>query len=295
MVQLMLCKCIRISLEVRAIVLRSLSYLCNLVAEFNSGNRGHLIKWSATNYSNIIYHSVKLQTQVVFNEIRNQAEWGTLYYAMESVSDCYMFTCRINRRSVIQGNDVTYKIAAATNSRAFFVANGTLDNQVETRFRGISDAFPVFAIARDLGSIQETQAPVVWTIGLTTDPATSYSDLSGAPATGRSPYYKSQYSDDGSLVSGGISLGDGVVAKTNIQIVDYLNDFSNASLTAQQLDQKILQDAASVHDLLGDLISLSLPQVYGNIQLTIGTDSHGNFNKSDVMMFMKNLGGANPG
>jgi hypothetical protein len=27
------------------------------------------------------------------------------------------------------------------------------------------------------------------------------------------------------------------------------------------------------------------------MQLTIGTDEFGNFNKSDVMMFMKNIGG----
>jgi|SRR5712675_1139421 len=179
---------------------QKLSYLHNLVAEFASGNRGHLIKWSATNYSNIIYHGVKLQTQEVFSEINDQAEWGTLYYAMEKVSDCCMSICRINRRSVIQGNGVTYKIAAGANSRAFFVANGTLNNQVETPISVINDSFPVFAISRDLGSIQATQAPVVWTIGLTTDPAISYTDLSGASATGRSPYYKSQYSDDGSLV-----------------------------------------------------------------------------------------------
>ena len=205
MVQLMLCKCIRISLEVREMVLRSPSYLHSLVAEWTSGNRGHLIKWSATNYSNVIYHSVKLQTQAVFDEISNQAEWGTLYYAMESVSDCHVSLCHINRKFVVQGSGVTYKITSANDSRAFFVAHGTLDNQVETLFRDIDNTSPVFAISRDLGSIQATQAPVVWTIGLTTDPAISYTDLSGAPTTERSLYYKSQYSDDGPLVSGGIS------------------------------------------------------------------------------------------
>ncbi|KAH9968155.1 DUF1793-domain-containing protein [Russula dissimulans] len=229
----------------------------DISGEWTSGNRSLLIKWSATNYSNVIYHSVKLQTQEVFNEISGQAEWGTLYYAME------------------MGNGVTYKIAADTDSRPYFIANGTLDNQVDTIFRVIDDSFPIFAISRDLGSIQATQAPVVWTIGLTTDPAISYTDLSGAPPSQRSLFYKSQYSDDGFL------------------IVDFLKNFTNASSTAQQLDQKILQDAASVHNLLGDLVSLALPQVYGNMELTIGTDANGNFNESDVMMFMKNLGGVN--
>jgi len=73
-----------------------------------------------------------------------------------------------------------------------------------------------------------------------------------------------------------------------------MNDFDNASQRAQALDQRILQDAASVSSLLGDLVSLAVPQVYGSAQITIGTDANGNFNKSDVMMFMKNVGGDNP-
>src|SRR6266852_6892196 len=76
-----------------------------------------------------------------------------------------------------------------------------------------------------------------------------------------------------------------------VQIIDFLNDFSNASSRAQQLDNKILQSATSVADGLGDLVSLAIAQVYGSMQLTIGTDAHGNLNKSDVMMFMKNIGG----
>jgi len=86
--------------EVRATVLGSPSYLHNFVAEWNSGDRGHLIKWSATNNTNIIYHSVKLQAPAKFSEIGNQAEWGTLYYAMAKVSDC-LSVWRINPKCVI--------------------------------------------------------------------------------------------------------------------------------------------------------------------------------------------------
>jgi hypothetical protein len=76
------------------------------------------------------------------------------------------------------------------------------------------------------------------------------------------------------------------------QIIDFLGDFANASSRAQKLDQKILQGAAPVSNLLGDLVSLATAQVYGSTQLTIGTDARGNFNTSDVMMFMKNIGGS---
>ena len=58
------------------------------------------------------------------------------------------------------------------------------------------------------------------------------------------------------------------------------------------MDQKILQGASNVSNLLGDLVSLATAQVYGSTHLTIGTDASGNYNTSDVMMFMKNIGGS---
>jgi hypothetical protein len=81
------------------------------------------------------------------------------------------------------------------------------------------------------------------------------------------------------------------MSNIKVQIVDFLNDYSNASSRAQQLDNEMLQNATSVSDGLGDLISLAIAELYGSMQLTIGTDTQGNLNKSDVMMFMKNIGG----
>ena len=81
------------------------------------------------------------------------------------------------------------------------------------------------------------------------------------------------------------------MSNNRVQIVDFLNDFINASSRAQQLDNKILQNATSISDGLGDLVSLAISQVYGSMQLTIGADAHGNLNKADVMVFMKNIGG----
>ena len=39
------------------------------------------------------------------------------------------------------------------------------------------------------------------------------------------------------------------------------------------------------------MLFIALAEVYGSMQLTIGTDAYGKFNESDVMMFMKNIGG----
>ncbi|KAH9171796.1 hypothetical protein EDB89DRAFT_2096462 [Lactarius sanguifluus] len=228
----------------------------DISGEWNSGDRSQVILWSATSTGDVVYHTIKLQNPVVFNEIGGMAEWGSVYYAMKSA------------------NNVTSKVARG--SRTLFVLNGVLDNQTDPNFRSISPNFPVFAISRDLGLIQATDSgdPVVWTVGLTMDPAINYTDISGGAPQQRSLFYKTQYSDDTSL------------------IVDFLGDFANASSRAQKLDQKILQGAAPVSNLLGDLVSLATAQVYGSTHLTIGTDANGNYNKSDVMMFMKNIGGS---
>ncbi|KAI9433035.1 hypothetical protein H4582DRAFT_2082848 [Lactarius indigo] len=163
-------------------------------------------------YSDI--SGVNLQNPVVFNEISNQAEWGSAYYAMKSA------------------NNVTFKIAQDTISRGLFAP------------------------------IQAIDDPVVWTVGFTLDPVVNYTDPSGAAPRQRSLFYKTRYSSDMSL------------------IVDFLDDFANASSRAQKLDQEILQGAAPISDLLGDLVSLSTAQVYGSTQLTIGTDADGNYNES---------------
>jgi hypothetical protein len=88
--QLMLCRCIQTSAVVRAVVPRNPSFHPSFVTEWNSGDRSQMILWSATSNSDIIFHSVTLQTQGVFTEIVDQAEWGTLYYAMQTVSDSHL-------------------------------------------------------------------------------------------------------------------------------------------------------------------------------------------------------------
>ena len=71
------------------------------------------------------------------------------------------------------------------------------------------------------------------------------------------------------------------------QILDFLNEFDDASSRAQDLDLWILGNAATVSGSLGDLVSLATAQVYGSIQLTVKSDA----SYSSPMAFMKNIGG----
>ncbi len=101
----------------------------------------------------------------------------------------------------MQGENVTYQIAPDNDSRGNFTLNGVLNGQQDPKSRAINDHFAVFAISRDLGTVNATQAPVVWTVGYTTDPAINYTDQSGSPPMSRSLYYQTQYSNDEALAS----------------------------------------------------------------------------------------------
>ena len=79
------------SLEVRTIIFWAPSLVPSFVAEWVSGNRSQTIRGSTTENNNVVFHSVTLQNPTTFKEITDQAEWGTLYYAMLRVSYSYLF------------------------------------------------------------------------------------------------------------------------------------------------------------------------------------------------------------
>ncbi|KAH9013335.1 hypothetical protein EDB84DRAFT_1278273, partial [Lactarius hengduanensis] len=196
------------------------------------------------------------------DELTDTTEWGILYNVMK------------------EGDNITWKYGDGSATRLLFLENGVLADSDATQGPDHFKFNPnstVFAMSRDLGTIQVTQDPIVWVIGYTTDPVINYTDLSGTPPQKRSFFYKTQYPGD--------LAGDGTL------IYDFMNDFANASLRAQKLDQKILQEAAPISGLYGDLVSYATAQVYGNTLLTVATDSSGEFNKSDVMAFITFVGG----
>ena len=111
-----------------------------------------------------------------------------------------LFTFYLSR-SMVQSVHVSYQSGLDADSRGNFTRNGYLNLQQDQN-RPISDGSTVFALAYDLYNISATQAPpVIWTIGYTTDLAINYTDLSGAPPTHRSPYYKTRYPNDLEMAS----------------------------------------------------------------------------------------------
>ncbi|KAH9040733.1 hypothetical protein EDB85DRAFT_1858640 [Lactarius pseudohatsudake] len=231
----------------------------DLAAEWVSGNRSQMVYWAGIGGNGVIGHQVKRQNPTLSDKVSADTEWGTLYHFME------------------MGDNITWTIDEYSVSRHLFMHNGVLEDATNATLLPEGYLTPnstVFAMSRNLGTIQATQDPVVWVVGYATDPVINYTDLSETSQQ-RSSLYKTQYSDDRFL------------------IVDFMNDFANASSRAQTLDQKILQDAAPISGL-ENLVSFATAQVYGSIQLTVATNASGGFNKSDVMALMKNIGGSNP-
>ncbi|KAI0310163.1 hypothetical protein OF83DRAFT_1070995 [Amylostereum chailletii] len=241
----------------------------DISGEWNSADSAAGVKWtSITNRPNDLYHSVSLQTPASFQENGGLATWGTVHYATR------------------KDGSVTYTTAPDIVARPSFVANGTLDGQLDATFRAINGntnlSWPVFSFAKDLGSIRATATPIVYAIGHTfeTDDsaAVQYKDLTGT-TTKRALYYASQYNQDvGSLID------------------DFLSDFEAARTRAHQVDDKITGAASSAiaGPNYADLVSLATRQVFGTTQLSVAKGTDGTWNTSDVMMFMRDTGAANP-
>lgn len=94
---------------------------------------------------------------------------------------------------------LTTQSGADTDVRGAFASNGKLDNSKDSNFRAISDAWPVFAHAIDLGSVGSTATSTLFTIGLCQDSAIQFLGKDGI--TTIPSLWKSYFSDDLAAVS----------------------------------------------------------------------------------------------
>lgn len=90
------------------------------------------------------------------------------------------------------GTSITYQTGRDIVVRAQFINNGVLANTFDTNFRAISDDWPVFAFAQDLGKVSSTSDTVVFAIGHVRDPAVEYI-VAGGAYQARSLYSWSAY------------------------------------------------------------------------------------------------------
>lgn len=118
----------------------------------------------------VAYHKFYRQTQLLFSELYDEADWGYWYYSTSNVMN------------------LTHQSGADVNVRAQFIHSGFLSNTEDTMYRAINDHFPVFAFAVDLGSVGATAVNTLFTIGLTQEHAVQFQNLPNAQGVnGTSP------------------------------------------------------------------------------------------------------------
>jgi hypothetical protein len=147
--------------------------------------------------------------------------------------------------------------------------------------------FPVFALAKDLGSIQSNLSEsVVFVLGLARTPVVQFETTDGNTES-RYPFYQSRHynaSDGVSLVMLPKSLPSLNYLEL-LEIAEFLADFGNARSRAKDLDDKIISSARGVSESLVDLVSLTTRSVMGAMDIT-----YDGKNLSDIMIFVKGMG-----
>ncbi|KAK0481514.1 hypothetical protein IW261DRAFT_1334456 [Armillaria novae-zelandiae] len=162
-------------------------------------------------------------------------------------------------------NDATYETGNDTVVRGDFTTHGALFNTKDTNYpTGSCLVMPV-----NLNNITSTTSSVVWAIGLVRDPVISFPSTSAS--NDRSSYFWTRYNN----VSDAID--------------SFLDDFPNAKQRAIALDNKTMSDAREISDNYADLVTLAARQALA-VDITVSKDSEGQWNTSDIMTFMRDVG-----
>lgn len=69
-----------------------------------------------------------------------------------------------------------------------------------------------------------------------------------------------------------------------------MGDFERAQQAAESFDNKLLGAGSTISSGYADLLALTTRQVLGSLDITLALGSDGNWNFSDTMVFMKNMG-----
>ncbi|KAJ6539482.1 DUF1793-domain-containing protein [Mycena capillaripes] len=230
----------------------SVQVYSDISAEWVSGDNSLTVNWNSTTTGSILTHQVQLQNPTVFAEINDHTQYGSAFYSTPNTVGA------------------TFQTGADVTVRAQFVNNGKLANTLDTNFRAISNNWPVFGLAHDLGTITAATTPVVFSVGHIRDPAIQYI-VAGGALQSRNLYFLSQFSTSASVIS------------------SFLGDFSAALSRANTFDAQVQSDASKISADYAAVVALSIRQAFAATELTLSKTSSGAFNTTDVILFMKEI------
>ncbi|KAI1429181.1 glutaminase GtaA [Xylaria sp. FL1777] len=213
--------------------------------EWASGDLNAVIEWDYGTSDGVAYHKFYRQSQTEITESSELPNWGTFYW------------------STGDSDALTFQSSSDVIVRGAFKDNGVLPNTKDTSFRAVNNNWPVFGLAKDLGSVGGDSVNTLFTIGITQDNAVQ---LLGA----------------GSGLTTYPSLWTSYFDSDLAAVTFFYNDYETAAGLATDLDDKVASDsiAAGGQDYL-TITSLSVRQTFGALQFT-GTDS-------DPLVFLKEI------
>jgi hypothetical protein len=116
-------------------------------------------EYNVTN-DDIAYHRVYRQTQLLFSETNDQADWGYWYWGTKNT------------------NSLTFQSGQDVVVRGAFMNKGKLGNTRDTNYRAINNNWPVFGFSVDLGSVTSSVS-TLYTLGLTQEQAIQFDGATG--------------------------------------------------------------------------------------------------------------------
>ncbi|KAI0771550.1 DUF1793-domain-containing protein [Trametes elegans] len=223
----------------------------DISAEWVTGDNSLTANWTTTT-GDVLTHQAQLASQSQYGEVNDHIQQGAVYHSTLNVAGATWQT----------GEDVVV--------RAQFINNGKLANSQDTAFRAVSDRWPVFAFAHDLGSVSSASVPIVFSVGHVRDPAIQYI-VANNGRQNRSLFFWTCFS----TVTDAIST--------------FLNDYSKAVARANAFDAKVDSDATKISADYASVVALSIRQGFAATEITVSRNGDGGFNTSDVLMFMKEI------
>ena len=112
--------------------------------EWASSDRSSVVQWSNTNTGSSIFHDIQLQSRPHNGQVenRNQAQDGTVYYAMSTVGSIHNVHVPVDFGSTPvhwqSQPGISWQINLADTVRDQFQTDGKLTNTASTTFAPIS-------------------------------------------------------------------------------------------------------------------------------------------------------------
>ncbi|CAE6513871.1 unnamed protein product [Rhizoctonia solani] len=226
----------------------TVSVYTDISGEWITGDNSQQAQWATTTDNNMVVHKMFLQDPIAYGETRQRAQWGTGYLAA-------------NRT-----DGTTWQTGQDTVLRARFLDAGALDNSLDTSFRGVSNNWPIMAIAQNSGTIAAQTQAATFVLGHSRNPAVEYYTSTGKQD--RSLYFLSKFTSEDEAVRYAVA------------------DYNNARTVSTEFDSKVQTDATKYSPDYASVVAFTTRQAFASMEITLGGTGSG-ADLQDIKLFTK--------